>query len=303
VGRCRATHCRAGARAPRAGRAARLWRRPDPVAVARLDHAGDLANRDLGRRRSARAARGARRPPARALFVRRSILHPAPVLDLRLFRTRSFAVANLATLVYAMGFFAMLLGNILFLTDVWQYSILHAGLAVTPGPLVVALVSGFAGRAAGRVGFRRVLLPGSACFASGLAWFAIRVGEQPAAQRLSKPAIPSAFTVNGRGLVALGFAELGLVARWGRRAEGLIAGAVQRSVVTGSCGRSAASAAGRRARPWSVSGRVGPRLSRTLNSRAAATIAAWGARAVTGAARAAVVRARRGAGSGRSARA
>jgi NTE family protein len=79
-----------------------------------------------------------------------------------------------------MGFFAMLLGNILFLTDVWQYSILHAGLAVTPGPLVVALVSGFAGRTAARTSFRTVLVPGALCFATGLAWFATQVGVEPA---------------------------------------------------------------------------------------------------------------------------
>ncbi len=42
----------------------------------------------------------------------------------------------------------MLLGNILFLTSVWHYSILLAGLSVTPGPLVVAVVSGSAGKLA-----------------------------------------------------------------------------------------------------------------------------------------------------------
>jgi len=119
-------------------------------------------------------------PALAALFVWRSSRHPVPVLDLQLFRLRGFAVANLATLVYAMGFFAMLLGNILFLTDVWRYPILRAGLAVTPGPLVVAIVSGFAGRAAARFGVRRTLLPGSALFAAGLLWFATQVGEQPA---------------------------------------------------------------------------------------------------------------------------
>lgn len=113
-------------------------------------------------------------------FVARSSRHPAPVLDLSLFRGRAFSVANLATLVYAMSFFAMLLGNILFLTEVWHYSIQRAGLAVTPGPIVVAVVSGFAGRAAARVGFRAVLVPGSLVFASGLLWFATQVGVQPA---------------------------------------------------------------------------------------------------------------------------
>jgi EmrB/QacA subfamily drug resistance transporter len=119
-------------------------------------------------------------PVLGAALIARSRRHPAPVLDLSLFRTRAFAVANLATLAYAMGFFAMLLGNILFLTDVWHYSITRAGLAVTPGPLVVALISGFAGRLAVRVGFRAVLLPGSLCFAAGLLWFAATVGAEPA---------------------------------------------------------------------------------------------------------------------------
>jgi MFS family permease len=112
------------------------------------------------------------------LFVLRSARHPEPVLDLTLFRARSFSVANAATFLYAMGFFAMLLGNILFLTSVWHYPILEAGLAVTPGPLVVALVSGPAGRMAARVGFRRVLLAGFTVFLAGLVWLATRVGLQ-----------------------------------------------------------------------------------------------------------------------------
>jgi MFS family permease len=110
----------------------------------------------------------------------RSSRHSAPVLDLQLFRSRAFSVANLATLAYAMGFFAVLLGNILFLTEVWHYPIVRAGMAVTPGPLVVAVVSGFAGKAAARIGFRAVLVPGSACFATALIWFATQVGAEPA---------------------------------------------------------------------------------------------------------------------------
>ena len=117
---------------------------------------------------------------AGAAFVWRCAHHPEPVLDLQLFRARSFTVANAATLAYAMGFFAMLLGNILFLTSVWDYSILKAGLAVTPGPLVVAMTSGPAGRLAGRIGFRAVIAVGSVVFAGSLVWFAVVVGDQPA---------------------------------------------------------------------------------------------------------------------------
>jgi EmrB/QacA subfamily drug resistance transporter len=118
-------------------------------------------------------------PVIGALFLHRSAHHPEPVLDLTLFSARSFSAANAATFLYAMGFFAMLLGNILFLTSVWHYTILRAGLAVTPGPLVVAAVSGPAGRLASRVGFRAVLLAGSALFAGGLVAYAVGVGLHP----------------------------------------------------------------------------------------------------------------------------
>jgi EmrB/QacA subfamily drug resistance transporter len=114
-----------------------------------------------------------------ATFLYRSARHAEPVLDLTLFKARSFSVANTAAFLYAMGFFAMLLGNILFLTSVWHYSILRAGLSVTPGPLVVAVVSGPAGRLAGRFGFRRVLTSGFVVFTLGVLWYVWRVHLTP----------------------------------------------------------------------------------------------------------------------------
>jgi EmrB/QacA subfamily drug resistance transporter len=116
---------------------------------------------------------------AGAVFVHRMLHHDDPVIDPDLFRSRSFVLANVATVVYASGFFAMLLGNILFLTSVWGYSIMQAGLAVTPGPIVVAIIAGPAGKLAGRLGFRPVLLVGAAFFAIGLATYVTRVTTTP----------------------------------------------------------------------------------------------------------------------------
>jgi MFS family permease len=110
--------------------------------------------------RGARGVRGVRRPMA--VFVRRSAHHRAPVVDLRLLRDRTFSVANGMSVVASAGFFGYTLSNILFLTGVWGYSVLEAGLAVTPGPFVAAAVAGGGSRLAERHGHRLVLVGGRA---------------------------------------------------------------------------------------------------------------------------------------------
>ena len=63
----------------------------------------------------------------------------------------------------------MFLGSVLFLTSVWGYDIVQAGMAMTPGPLIVILVAPLAGRLATRFGYRPLLLVGSSLF--GFAFF------------------------------------------------------------------------------------------------------------------------------------
>jgi EmrB/QacA subfamily drug resistance transporter len=111
--------------------------------------------------------------------LHRSRRHIAPAIDLRVFRSRTVALANAATFVFSVGFFAMLLANVLFLTSVWGYSTLRAGLAITPGPLVVAALSGPTGRLARRIGYRAVLAVGGVVFAAGVGWYAAVVDTEP----------------------------------------------------------------------------------------------------------------------------
>jgi EmrB/QacA subfamily drug resistance transporter len=113
-------------------------------------------------------------------FVWRSARHRAPVFELSLFRVRSFAVANLGGFVFAFGFYALLLCNVLFLTGVWGYSILRAGVALTPGPLMAALFAPIGGRLADRFGQRVVAVPGGLLFATGALLFALGTGAEPA---------------------------------------------------------------------------------------------------------------------------
>ena len=100
------------------------------------------------------------------LFVVHQRRTAAPVLNLELFRIANFTWANLAMLVFGTAFSALFLGSILFLTQVWDWSILRAGFGVAPGPIVVGIVAPRAGRLAARIGQRPILLAGGALFAS-----------------------------------------------------------------------------------------------------------------------------------------
>ena len=113
------------------------------------------------------------------LFVRRSRDVANPVLDLTLFESQSFRWANAALLIYAIGFSAMFLGNVLFLTGVWHYSILRAGMAISVGPLIVAATAPLFGKLAGRVGQRRLLIPGGLVWALSGVLLINRVTLQP----------------------------------------------------------------------------------------------------------------------------
>src|SRR6266700_2045594 len=111
-----------------------------------------------------------------ALSVVRSARHPSPVIELGLFRVRSFTVANAGGFVFSVGFFALLLCNVLFLTTIWHYTVLGAGVALTPGPIAAAAMAPLAGRLADRFGPRAIAVPGSLLFAAGSVVFTLATG-------------------------------------------------------------------------------------------------------------------------------
>jgi EmrB/QacA subfamily drug resistance transporter len=106
-----------------------------------------------------------------AAFWRRSTTHAAPIVEPALLRNRTFALANTGALFFFMAFGAMLLGSVLFLTEVWHHSVLRAGLEIAPGPATAALFAVPGGLLAGRVGERVTGAIGAVLFASGgLLW-------------------------------------------------------------------------------------------------------------------------------------
>jgi EmrB/QacA subfamily drug resistance transporter len=115
-----------------------------------------------------------------ALLVARSRGRPNAVVDPTLLRSAPTLVANLGTLLFAAAFYALLLCNVLCLTEVWGYSALGAGLALTPGPMLSAAVARPAGRIADRYGHWVVIVPGVISFCAAAVLFAVRVDSHPA---------------------------------------------------------------------------------------------------------------------------
>lgn len=101
------------------------------------------------------------------LFVARSRRHRAPALDLALFRIPSFRWGNLATAIFGLSFTAMFLANVTFLTSVWGWGVVKAGVAMMPGPTVVLLLARRFGKTSARIGARPLIIAGGLLYACG----------------------------------------------------------------------------------------------------------------------------------------
>jgi EmrB/QacA subfamily drug resistance transporter len=114
-----------------------------------------------------------------AAVVWRSAVHPAPLIEPIIVRTRAIALANLGALLFFTAFGALLLGSVLFLTSVWHESVLAAGLHVAPGPATAATFAFPGGILGQRYGQRFVGAAGAVLFAGGALWFRTHMGTAP----------------------------------------------------------------------------------------------------------------------------
>ena len=114
-----------------------------------------------------------------AVLVIRSHRHHAPVIELGLLRSRMFSGTFAASVLYYAGFGAFVLTWVEFLTGVWHYSPVRAGLAIAPGPLTVIPVAMLTGRLAARFGHRPFLIGGALLYAATALWFMLVPGHEP----------------------------------------------------------------------------------------------------------------------------
>jgi MFS family permease len=116
-----------------------------------------------------------------AVWIRRSLRHPAPLIDVRLFANRSVAIANISYALLALGGLQVaMVFSLLLQAPRWTgpglgVSAALAGLIQLPGSMIGVLVGPIAGLAMRRFGSRAVMILGGTVAALG--WAAACVGH------------------------------------------------------------------------------------------------------------------------------
>jgi EmrB/QacA subfamily drug resistance transporter len=137
-----------------------------------------------------------------AFFVLWELRAAAPMLPMRFFRNRTFALTNVSSLFMFFGMFGSIFLLIQFFQTVQGYSPLQAGLRILPWTAMPIFIAPIAGAWSDRIGGQRLMGAGLALQAAGLAWIAT----------VSSPAMPysdvvAPFFLSGIGM-ALFFAPV-----------------------------------------------------------------------------------------------
>ncbi len=128
-------------------------------------------------------------------FVWHESVAPHPLVPLRLFRSRSFSVANVAGFAFSLGMFGAVFLLVQYLQVVEGYSPLEAGVRTLPWTAAPMVVAPVAGLLAPRVGVRALLTTGLTLQAVALTWLAL--ATQPG---VSYSSLVPAFVLAGVGM-------------------------------------------------------------------------------------------------------
>jgi EmrB/QacA subfamily drug resistance transporter len=109
----------------------------------------------------------------------RSSRHEAPAVETQLWRTRMFAASNMVSFFIGAALFIWFLSGPLYLTTIWHYSILKAGLAVTPGAAASAVAAITVGRKVPPQKQRPVVVGGLVLFVGMSTWAYLVLGARP----------------------------------------------------------------------------------------------------------------------------
>jgi EmrB/QacA subfamily drug resistance transporter len=108
-----------------------------------------------------------------AAFIAWEARTPDPLLPLRLFRDRSFTVANLVGLTFSFGIFGSIFILIQFLQIVQGHTPLEAGLMTMPWTLAPMVIAPLTGLLSPRTGTRLPIVLGLSFLAIAMGWLAV----------------------------------------------------------------------------------------------------------------------------------
>jgi len=108
---------------------------------------------------------------ALAAFVVLERRQRAPMLDLTLFRNRTYVGANLAILLVSLAMFGVFFFVSLFMQNILGYSAVEAGAAFLPMTILIIIVAPIAGRLSDRLGSRGLITAGMLLLACQLLYF------------------------------------------------------------------------------------------------------------------------------------
>jgi len=128
-------------------------------------------------------------------FIAWELRAPEPMLPLHLFRSRTFSLANAASLLMFFGMFGSIFLLAQFLQVVQHYSPLQAGLRTLPWTAMPVFIAPLAGVLSDRIGGRPLLVIGLGMQAIGIGWLAAI-----ASPTVAYPALVPAFVVAGIGM-------------------------------------------------------------------------------------------------------
>ena len=126
--------------------------------------------------------------------------HHRPLMDLTLFRRRSYALGSMIALIYFGGFTSIFFVFTLYLQNGLHYSALEAGLSITPFALASAAGASVGGRMVARFG-RALIAVGLTLVAVGVAATFLAVRAVPGDHAALATALPLLVAGLGNGLV------------------------------------------------------------------------------------------------------
>jgi EmrB/QacA subfamily drug resistance transporter len=137
-----------------------------------------------------------------AAFVAWELRATSPMLPMHFFRSRTFTLTNVASLLMFFGMFGSIFLLAQFFQTVQHYSPLQSGLRILPWTAMPIFIAPIAGALSDRVGGQRLMALGLTLQAAGLAWIA---AVQTPTVAYSSLVIP--FVLSGAG-IALFFAPV-----------------------------------------------------------------------------------------------